>query len=116
MKLRLFSIPALLCLIAYSCNGQTPPHGANLSWTSAGITGATYTVQRSSTTTGPKTTIQSGITGLSLTDSLPANTAACYFVFVSAPGFADGPPSDPVCGTSGKDQAPKVTGLSVVFF
>lgn len=116
MKLRIVSLPVLLCLLIYSCNAQTQPHGANLNWGSVGIAGATYTVLRAPTTTGTKTTIQAGVTGISLTDSLPANTAACYWIFASAPGFADGPLSDPVCGTSGKDSAPKVQGLAVTFF
>ena len=116
MKLRLTLLPILLAFFVSSGTCQTPAHGANLKWDDVALAGRTFTILRSPTATGTKTVIQSGITGTSLTDSLPANTAACYFVVISAPGFSDGPPSDPACGTSGKDSAPKATGLAVQFF
>lgn len=116
MKLRITLLPILLALLAGTGTCQTQAHGANLTWNSVGVSGATYTIFRSSISGGAKTAIKSGITGTSVTDSLPANTAACYTIVTSVPGMTDSVPSDEVCGVSGKDAAPKVTGLSVTFF
>lgn len=116
MKLRIFVLPVLLAFLSITGNCQTPAHGANLSWNSVGVSGATYTVLRSSTSGGAKTTIKSGITGTSVTDSLSANTAACYTIVTSVPGMTDSAPSNEICGVSGKDSAPSVSGFAVTFF
>lgn len=114
MKNRIFALPVMLMLLAYSCNAQGS-HGYKLTWPTVGVTGATYTVLKSSTPGGSRTVVQSGITVLTFSETLPANTNACLVVVTSVPGMADSAPSNEVCGTTGKDQAPSVTGLSAVF-
>jgi Fibronectin type III domain len=108
-----------LFLATKSCSTvNAGTHGAALTWTAPGpLSGATYTynVQRSNVSGGPYTTIKTGISTTSYTDSgLAAGTKYCYVVTVSAVGFTDSVPSNEACGTTLQDAAPNASGLAAI--
>lgn len=103
------------CLLAMSATCQTT-HSAALSWQASTTPNVTYNVLRASSQAGPFTSIQTGVTGLTFTDSnLAANTQFCYEVTASATGMADSAPTNIVCGTTGQNQAAAPGTLVIIF-
>ncbi|MCB1131966.1 MAG: hypothetical protein KDN05_12610, partial [Verrucomicrobiae bacterium] len=69
-----------------------------LGWIDAGD-GTTYTVQRATSSGGPFTTLQSGITGGSFTDSTAVPGTQYFYQLIASSGAGDGPPSAVVSAT-----------------
>ena len=103
------------CFLAMSATCQTT-HSAALSWQPSSTPNVTYNVLKASSQTGPFTSLQTGVTGLTFTDAnLPANTQECYEVIVQSANNQDSDPTIPVCGSTLKDKAAPAGAVVVVF-
>lgn len=82
----------------------------NLSWASV-IGAATYNIKRATVSGGPYTTVQTGVTGTSVTDNVPANGTYFYVVSASNSLGVEGAANSPQATVNVTGQLAPPTGV-----
>ena len=85
----------------------------NLSWASVLSAISTYNIKRATTSGGPYTTVQTGVTGTSITDFVPANGTDFYVVSASNSIGVEGTANSPQATVNVTGQLAPPSGVTV---